>query len=74
MIEMRRCEGDVWEIALSEARESETIMEVLMIDGDGRVNIYVGDSCILFVILWCMVRLNCGVFESRWSCLLNRRS
>ena len=33
----RGCEGDGWEIALSDARESRTIMKVLVDGGDGKV-------------------------------------
>ena len=36
MREMRGCEGDGWEIALSDARELETIMKVLA-DGEGDI-------------------------------------
>ena len=37
MRETRGCEGDGWEIALSDARESETIMKVLVGGGDDKV-------------------------------------
>ena len=47
--EMRGCEDDGWEIALSEVRESEIIIKVLVIDGDGRVRVCVEDSCRLLV-------------------------
>ena len=37
MRETRGCEGDGWEIAWSDARESETIMKVLAGGGDGKM-------------------------------------
>ena len=37
MRETRGCEDDVWKIALSNARESETIMKVLAGGGDDKV-------------------------------------
>ena len=35
--ETRRCEDDGWEIALSDARESETIMKVLTDGEDDKI-------------------------------------
>ena len=40
MRETRGCEGDGWEIALSDARESETIMKMLADGKDDKVIIY----------------------------------
>jgi len=39
MREIKGCDGDGWEIELSEARESETIIKVLVIDEGGRASI-----------------------------------
>jgi len=60
-------------IALSEERESETIMKVLWVEGCGKVSIGSKQSQIA-TILWCILRLNYSVCESRWSCLLSMRS
>jgi len=38
ILEMRRCVGDDWKIALSEARESENIMKLLVIGEGGKVS------------------------------------
>jgi len=43
MREMGGCDGDGWEIELSEAMESETILQVLAIDESGRLSIFFAD-------------------------------
>ena len=39
MSEMRGCEAEGWEMALNEARESETIRKMLVFEGSGSVSI-----------------------------------
>jgi len=45
MCEMRGCEGEGRETASSDARESKTIMKVLMVERDCRVNISICAMC-----------------------------
>ena len=62
---MRVCKGDGREIALKDARESETIIEVLVDAGCDE------GSYKLHVILWCIRKPNRGVFGCRCGRLLN---